>query len=144
MNNLESKVVSLELAERMEKLGWEQYESYFIWLRNIRNFLIRNKYKYDWRVVNRDYKCHQENNEWYDAPLFCEIWKELPDEIQEPESGDYLTKALYEDNSIAYTQSPSIPPPICKITLTNKSDFIQENAGELWCWLRENGYIKEV
>lgn len=128
---IKSKVVSLELAKRMKKLGWKK-ETLFQWwqLPIAKQWVIQYFKSYSEKPLN--------------APLFCEIWEELPEEIQEPEGGDYLTKVLYEDNSIAYTQPLLLSLPICKLTFTNISDLIQENAGNLWCWLKENGYIGEA
>jgi len=151
MDNLKSKVVSLELAKRMKELGWIQRKSYFIWLHN-----MKDTYKYGWKIVDRDFECHQENDEWYDAPLFCEVWDELPDIIEDKNRRTYrLTIQKYHDKiDIEYSNTHcSTPeagtkcPADCYCSLFpdgSKFEFNPtESAGELWCWGRENGYIKE-
>ena len=134
---IEKYVVSLELAKRMKELGWKQGKSYFIWLfdDSTNDWHLYPRYEFvdkkdilDFMLLTRD------------APLFAEIWEELSYTLIDKDSLIINYKRVEGDNAVGYKNDGE------DFILINvfKFNFIQENAGEMWCWLKENGYIKEV
>ena len=121
-NNLKSKVVSFELAKRMKKLGWKK-ETIYIWEYHV---------NIGWKITNDKSGCRIT----YPAPLFCEVWEELSIKLSWTAniSGGLIlekhidgTSEMWEINSEYEIQNIN---PV-------------ETAGNLWCQLKENGYIKE-
>jgi len=132
MDNLKSKVVSLELAKRMEKLGWEK-ETIFCWC-------IKDLFEDDEpQILIKPTEIAKKSGctRIMMSPLFCEVWDELPLTI-EYEKESYM-KYVDGDNYVDYRSYTRE----CIICGEINEKPIQENAGELWCWLRENGYIEE-
>ena len=145
-NNLKSKVVSLELAKRMKELGWKK-ETYFYW----------HKGGEKWYIDKNLGGWFPNPQSSLSAPLFCEVWEELPDKIEDKNRRIYrLTIQKYhEEIDIEYSNTECSAPMIsekcpadCSCALFPEGwkplhYNLVEPAGELWCWLKENGYIKE-
>ena len=146
-NSLESKVVSYKPAKRMSKLGWRK-ETVFCWVKlkgqkipKLCHCDLKNDEQF-YTVGNCQLIPFWDIENWCYGPLFCEIWDELPEEIQDLISGDRYRKILFDNNSIGYCQW-SLGSIDVKI-LVDKSNLIQENASDFWCYLKEQGYIKEA
>ena len=143
-NSLESKVVSYKSARKMSKLGWRK-ETVFCWvklkgqktpklchcnLKNDEQFYTVGDYQLIpfWDIEN-----------WCYAPLFCEVWSELPNKIHKDYKSwimelDYGEIGYY---SLDHSYGDLTSYPIGK-------QVIVEPAGKLWTYLKEQGYIKEV
>lgn len=142
MDNLKSKVVSLELAKRMKELGWKK-RTIFCWC-------IKDLFEDDGiQVIIKPTEIAKESGctRTMMSPLFCEIWEELPEQIEckpEGRKEEFYTKHIDEDNIVDYKSLVYCCLQCREISEYDKvkANPIQENAGELWCWLREKGYIK--
>lgn len=121
---IEKYIVSLELAKRMKELGWIK-ETQFYWWEALDS--KRWQIKYHKPLMGKIFK----------APLFAEIWKELPVNIYgKGKCRTILHKILISrleigEMVIYYERHPNI--------FTGNPVQV---AGEMWCWLKENGYIK--
>lgn len=134
---MEKYVVSLELAKRMKELGWKK-ETEFYWQR---------------KTQNENYDIVRYNDDIYEdclsAPLFAEIWEELPVTI-EKKIGDRL--GIFDLTMIKNNKNETIIVyfnQLFKRRLRegNKPCFNinpAEAIGELWCWLNEIEIIGNI
>jgi len=133
-------VVSLELAKRMEELGWNK-ETYFCWIK------ISNAYNnqdYDWRIWSKEKlrATSDVSNETYPAPLFAEIWEELPMRIVN--NGTIYYKRLQQIliNDSIWNRCKYVTIDELKQLIFKDGEVPAKAAGELWSWLVENKYLE--
>lgn len=134
-------VVSRKLAKRMQKLGWKK-KTAFGW------YLTGNRKRKIWQLLSEYSDNSEALLEFYNAPLFAEIWEELPCEISDG-YGFYNLKIIKNNNELlivyvdeGYTKEEYEIYELKEIEKKNQND-ITESAGEMWAWCKENGHIKE-
>jgi len=116
----EDKVVSLDLAKRMKKLGWED---------NTERYWICNEYD-SWQLndVIGIYK------RYYPAPDAIEIGERLPEEIEIEKCICYLQCNKYYTGiwGLIYVGSK-------KESKYCNGNTEAEARGKMWCYLKERG-----
>jgi hypothetical protein len=124
-----------ELAERMAKAGFEQRYGIYYWCH------FNND---EWRVEEQTgleyvpYSISINGSAVYRAPTFSEIWKKLPNRILEIQNNKHCNFTIeMKRYYIAYVDN--VQKEI--LIEINKDKLIdQDAAGELWLWVKENGY----
>jgi len=121
-------VVSLEHAKRMKKLGWKK-ETLFQWWENPKGRWVIQYYKISKGKILK-------------APIFAEIWEELPAYIEDIYTLKFRRLPRDEYGKINWLEYSNYKDEIYDDNSYFGNINPAEAAGEMWCWLVENKYLE--